>query len=277
MQQYLDQLRFILENGERRENRTGVDTIAVFGMQAKYDLREGFPLVTTKKVNFGWIVRELLWLIRGDTNIAGLEDAAPIWKPWADENGDLGPIYGAMWRRAPNFKYITEHYFNETTHIVEEAPIDQLADVIDRIKTNPSDRRLIVTAWIPSELGKMRLPPCHCFFHFSVSNSGRLDMLMYQRSCDYPVGVPFNIASYSLLLMMVAQECNLEPGIFTHSTGDSHIYVNQLEGVEQQLQRTPGEAPKVRIVDKPFFDIGFEDIELLNYKHQGFIKYPVAV
>jgi len=273
MKQYLDQLQTILADGERRSNRTGVDTIAVFGMQAKYDLRLGFPLLTTKKVNFGWIVRELLWLIKGETNIAGLHEAKPIWRPHADVNGNLGPIYGAMWRRCPNFDIESPGNINSP---IKNYPIDQLANVIDRIKSNPNDRRLIVTAWIPSEIPKMALPPCHCFFHFSVSNTGRLDMLMYQRSCDYPVGVPFNIASYSLLLMMVANECGLEPGIFTHSTGDSHIYVDQLEGVQKQLARTPGKLPTVQIADKPFFDIEYEDFELLNYEHQGYIKYPVA-
>lgn len=522
MKTYLDQLKFILENGERRENRTGIDTIAVFGMQAKYDLREGFPLVTTKKVNFGWIVRELLWLIRGDTNIAGLEDAAPIWKPWADEHGNLGPVYGHQFRRwqtfgedvelvnirdadlsdwkpapyerlAPTnddemcgtrhlancgtyFQVISKvridgernsHYlcqfedevgftavvsrpairagnfgnpymksvrgvgfYGEADHKIDEKVytlwrnmivrcydrahkhyslyggrgvtvharwhclvefakdlsqipfydqwaknptafhldkdyygsnqygpktcifadsrtnkglqdyaiefdgnifatisdcadflssqpqymsidkrrisdhlngikrldldikkidhpkgklyrkrrvIDQLANVIDRIKTNPNCRRLIVTAWNPADLNKMALAPCHCFFHFSVTNTGRLDMLMYQRSCDFPVGVPFNIASYALLLKMVAQECKLEAGIFTHSMGDAHIYVNQLDGVHEQLARRPGKLPTVKIADKPFFDIKYEDFELIDYEHQGFIKYPVAV
>lgn len=271
MRQYLDLIRYILDNGERREDRTGTGTISVFGLQAKYDLRKGFPLLTTKKVLFSAVVRELLWFLAGSTNInENLTQHTPIWDAWADANGDLGPVYGYQWRSWPCYvkdeasgNYVRQH-------------IDQIQGAIDTIKNDPYSRRIIVSAWNVADLPKMALPPCHLLFQFYVIN-GRLDCQLYQRSADMALGVPFNIASYALLMMMVAQECNLLPGILTHTLGDAHIYLNHVEGLQKQLQRSPTALPQVRIARKPFFDLQFEDFELLNYSPQGFIKFPVAV
>lgn len=269
MKQYLDLVRHILDNGERRDDRTGVGTISIFGAQAKYDLREGFPLLTTKKVLFSAVVRELLWFLRGSTNINDdLTEHTPIWDAWADEDGNLGPIYGYQWRSWPKFVEVDGQYRKEY--------VDQIQQVIDLIKTNPDSRRLLVSAWNVADIDKMALPPCHLLFQFYVIN-GRLDCQLYQRSADMALGVPFNIASYALLMMMVAKECSLQPGIFTHTLGDAHIYLNHLDGIKEQLTRTPGPLPSVEIADKSIFDLRFEDIQLKNYQPQGFIKFPVAV
>lgn len=269
MKQYLDLVRHILDNGERRDDRTGVGTISIFGAQAKYDLREGFPLITTKKVLFSAVVRELLWFLRGSTNINDdLTQHTPIWDAWADEDGNLGPIYGYQWRSWPKFVEVDGQYRKEY--------IDQIQQVIDLVKTNPDSRRLLVSAWNVADVDKMALPPCHLLFQFYVIN-GRLDCQLYQRSADMALGVPFNIASYALLMMMVAKECNLTPGIFTHTLGDAHIYLNHLDGIKEQLTRQPGPLPTVEIADKPIFDLRFEDIQLKNYQPQAFIKFPVAV
>lgn len=262
MKQYLSLVREVLEHGEKKSDRTGTGTISLFGIQRKYDLREGFPLLTTKKVLFDGVLRELLWFLKGSTNINdGLKQYTPIWNAWADENGELGPIYGYQWRSWPT---------------PDGGHIDQITQIIDMIKTNPDSRRLIVSAWNVGQIEQMALPPCHAFFQFYVVN-GRLDCQLYQRSADIALGVPFNIASYALLLMMVAQECKLTPGIFTHTMGDAHIYLNHVEGLNEQLMRTPKTLPAVKIAQKPFFDLVFEDFTLENYEHDPFIKFKVAV
>ena len=262
MQQYLSLVREVLENGEKKEDRTGTGTLSIFGVQRKYDLQEGFPLLTTKKVKFDAVLRELLWFLKGSTNINdGLTEFTPIWDAWADEKGELGPVYGKQWRR---------------WNAVNGREIDQIQAAIDMIKNNPDSRRIIVNAWNVGEIEQMALPPCHMFFQFYVVN-GRLDCQLYQRSADIALGVPFNIASYAALLMMVAQECNLTPGIFTHTMGDAHIYLNHLEGLEEQLKRTPKKLPQLKLAKKPFWDLTFEDFELLDYEHDPFIKFKVAV
>ncbi len=271
MRQYLDLVEYILSNGETKEDRTGTGTISVFGYQAKYDLREGFPIVTTKKVLFSAVVRELLWFLKGATNINdGLKEYTPIWNSWADESGELGPIYGHQWRRWGKFTPKSED------GRYDKGYIDQIQDTIDMIKNNPTSRRIIVSAWNVSDIDRMALPPCHAFFQFYVVN-GRLDCQLYQRSADVALGVPFNIASYALLLAMIAQECDLTPGIFVHTLGDAHIYLNHIDGIKEQLRRTPKPLPKLKIMPKPTLDITFEDIELINYQHDGFIKFPIAV
>jgi len=270
MKQYLDLVRYVLDNGERREDRTGTGTISVFGLQTKYDLRQGFPLLTTKKVKFDGILRELLWFLRGSTNINDqLHQYTPIWDAWADEQGELGPIYGYQWRAWPAFK-------QEADGTTTKHHIDQIQQVIDQIKNNPNSRRLIVSAWNVADLDRMALPPCHMMFQFYVIN-GRLDCQLYQRSADLALGVPFNIASYALLMIMMAAECKLTPGIFTHTFGDAHIYLDHIDGLRIQLGRQPGSLPSVEIADKPFFELKFEDFALNNYVHQGFIKFPVSV
>ena len=262
MQQYLDLMQRVLDEGTKKEDRTGTGTLSIFGAQLRFDLREGFPFVTTKKVLFNAVARELLWFIKGSTNInEDLAEHTPIWNAWADENGDLGPVYGHQWRQ---------------WGFPDKAGIDQLSQVIESIKHNPDSRRHIVNAWNVADIDKMALPPCHMFFQFYVVN-GFLDCQLYQRSADMALGVPFNIASYALLLMMVAQECNLTPRYFVHSFGDAHIYSNHIEGVKEQLTRTPGKLPSVTIAKKPFFDITFDDIQLHHYEPQAFIKFPVAV
>lgn len=271
MKQYLDQIRYILEQGERRDDRTGTGTISVFGLQAKYDLRDGFPLLTTKKVLFNSVLRELLWFLRGSTNInQDLTQHTPIWDAWADEEGNLGPIYGYQWRSWPHF------VLDESTGHYRQEHIDQIEHAIDLIKTDPASRRIIVSAWNVSDLDKMALPPCHLLFQFYVIN-GRLDCQLYQRSADMALGVPFNIASYALLMTMIARECRLIPGIFTHTLGDAHIYLNHVEGLQKQLERTPGKLPSLEIADKSFSELQFDDFTLKNYHPQGFIKFPIAV
>ena len=259
MRPYLELLRHVLENGERRTDRTGTGTISLFGAQSRYDLREGFPLVTTKKVLFPAVVRELLWFLRGSTNINDdLKQHTPIWDAWADEAGELGPIYGYQWR-------------NWGGH-----GIDQIQIAIDTIKRDPMSRRNIVSAWNVSDLPKMRLPPCHAFFQFYVQDTW-LDCQLYQRSADLALGVPFNIASYALLMSMIAQETKLRPRFFVHTFGDAHIYLNHVEGVKMQLERTPHPLPKLVLADKPTLEMTYEDIALEGYQHHPFIKFAVAV
>ncbi len=271
MQQYLNLLRQILDYGEEKTDRTGTGTLSLFGAQARYDLRNGFPLVTTKKVLFAAVVRELLWFINGSTNINdNLTQHTPIWDAWADKNGELGPVYGYQWRKWEQFQW------NQEAKVYSKQTVDQLTQVIESIKTNPDSRRHIVSAWNVADIDRMALPPCHSFFQFYVVN-GHLDCQLYQRSADMALGVPFNIASYSLLLMMIAQECQLTPRFFVHTLGDLHIYKNHIEGVEKQLQRIPGPLPEVTLAKKPFFDMTFEDISLNHYNPQPFIKFPIAV
>ena len=271
MKQYLDLVKYVLENGERREDRTGTGTISAFGLQTKYDLREGFPLLTTKKVKFEGVLRELLWFLKGSTNINDdLTEYTPIWDAWADEDGNLGPIYGYQWRNWESFT------LDETTGQYNKGSVDQIEQALHLIKNNPDSRRIIVNAWNVADIGKMALPPCHAMFQFYVIN-GRLDCQLYQRSADLALGVPFNIASYALLMMLFANECNLTPGIFTHTLGDAHIYLNHLEGLQKQLQRQPGKLPTVQIANKPIFSLEYEDFQLVDYAPQGFIKFPVAV
>ena len=259
MRPYLDLLRHVLEHGERRTDRTGTGTLSIFGAQSRYDLRDGFPLVTTKKVLFPAVVRELLWFLRGSTNIhADLAEHTPIWNAWADDKGDLGPIYGYQWRNWGG------------------TGIDQIQQAIDTIKNDPTSRRIIVSAWNVADLPKMRLPPCHAFFQFYVIDQW-LDCQLYQRSADLALGVPFNIASYALLMSMIAQECKLRPRFFVHTLGDAHIYLNHVEGVKIQLAREPYPLPRVVLADKPTLEMAFDDIRLENYQHHPFIKFPVAV
>ena len=261
MKQYLDVLRDIMENGVDKPNRTGIDTRSVFGRQMHFDLGQGFPLVTTKKVFLKGIIYELLWLLSGNTNIKFLTDhGVKIWNEWADENGNLGPVYGAQWRN-----------FNG-------AGIDQIKDVIERIKTNPNDRRMIVTAWNPCQIDQMALPPCHCFFQFYVAE-GKLSCMLYQRSCDMFLGVPFNIASYALLTMMMAQVTGLKPGEFVHTLGDAHIYHNHFDQVREQLSRTPYPLPQMKInpAVKNIDDFKYEDFELVVYQCHDKLTGAVAV
>ncbi len=259
MQAYLDQIRHVLENGDKRCDRTGTGTLSVFGMQTRYDLRKGFPLLTTKKVLFKAVAYELLWFLRGSTNINdGLTQHTPIWDAWADENGELGPIYGHQWRNW------------------DGKGIDQIQNAIDTIKNNPNSRRIIVSAWNVAEVENMALPPCHTMFQFYVSGN-RLDCQLYQRSADLALGVPFNIASYALLTEMIAHECGLEAGYFIHAIGDAHIYLNHVEGVKTQLLRQPKKLPTLRLADKKIDEFRYEDIELVDYQHDAFIKFQVAV
>jgi thymidylate synthase len=263
MKPYLDLLRDVLAHGERRADRTGVGTLSLFGAQTRYDLRDGFPLVTTKKVLFSAVVRELLWFLRGSTNINDdLTQHTPIWDAWADADGELGPIYGHQWRS----------WGGDAEH----AGIDQLQQAIDTIKRDPTSRRIIVSAWNVADLPRMKLPPCHAFFQFYVTN-GHLDLQLYQRSADLALGIPFNIASYALLLQMVAQETGLVARHFVHTLGDAHIYLNHVEGVKQQLEREPYPLPRVHIAPKPIFELRFDDVGLEGYQHHPFIKFPVAV
>jgi thymidylate synthase len=277
MKPYLDLVRMVLEHGEERRDRTGTGTLSVFGVQTRYDLREGFPLVTTKKVLFDAVVRELLWFLRGSTNIHDeLAAHTPIWNAWADEHGELGPIYGFQWR----------NWGGEASG--DGKGIDQIRAAIDLIRRDPFSRRILVSAWNVADVPRMRLPPCHLLFQFYVSGPavattagggtrGRLDLQLYQRSADLALGVPFNIASYALLLQMVAQECGLEPGVFVHTIGDAHIYLNHVEGLREQLRREPFPLPRVELAAKPLDALSFEDVRLVGYQHHPFIKFPVAV
>ncbi len=264
MKQYLDMLRKIRTDGVIKKDRTGVGTQSIFGHQCRYDLQEGFPLLTTKKVFLRGIIHELLWFIAGDTNIKYLLDNnVHIWDDWADSEGNLGPVYGHQWRSWP---------------APDGRSIDQLKNVIDMVKRNPDSRRLLVTAWNPGEVDSMALPPCHCLFQFYVAE-GKLSCQLYQRSADTFLGVPFNIASYSLLTMMMAQECGLQPGEFIHTTGDTHIYLNHFEQVDLQLTRTPRKLPVMKLNPdvKSVFDFRIEDFRLEGYDPWPAIKAPVAV
>ncbi|MBE6280566.1 MAG: thymidylate synthase [Bacteroides sp.] len=264
MKQYLDLLNRILTEGVRKEDRTGTGTISVFGHQMRFNLEDGFPLLTTKKLHLKSIIHELLWFLKGDTNVKYLqENGVRIWNEWADENGDLGHIYGYQWRSWPDYN---------------GGHIDQISEVIDQIKNNPNSRRIIVNAWNVADLGNMNLPPCHMFFQFYVAD-GKLSLQMYQRSADTFLGVPFNIASYALLLMMMAQVTGLKPGEFIHTTGDTHLYVNHLEQVKLQLTREPRPLPQMKINPdvKSLFDFKYEDFELVDYDPHPHIKGVVAV
>ena len=264
MKQYLDLLRHVRDNGVYREDRTGTGTYSVFGHQLRFDLGEGFPLVTTKKVYTRLIIHELLWFLMGSTNIKYLLDNnVHIWDEWADEEGNLGPVYGSQWRSWP---------------APDGGSIDQIAAVVDSIRTNPSSRRHIVSAWNVAEVDDMKLPPCHALFQFYVAE-GRLSCQLYQRSADLFLGVPFNIASYALLTMMVAQVTDLELGDFVHSFGDAHLYANHVEQADLQLSREPFPLPEMRLNPevKDIFGFTIDDFELLGYKSHGVIKAPIAV
>lgn len=264
MRQYLDLLGHILKNGHKKDDRTGTGTISTFGYQMRFDLSEGFPLLTTKKVHLKSIIHELLWFLAGDTNVKYLqENGVRIWNEWADENGNLGHIYGFQWRSWPAY---------------DGTFIDQISEAIRTIKENPDSRRIIVSSWNVADLDKMNLPPCHCFFQFYV-NDGKLSLQLYQRSADSFLGVPFNIASYALLTMMVAQVCNLKPGEFIHTLGDTHIYLNHLEQVNTQLQREPRPLPRMIINPevKDIFKFRYEDFKLEGYDPWPAIKGEVSV
>jgi len=271
MKQYLELLQDVLDNGARKSDRTNTGTYSVFGRQLRFDLRKGFPLLTTKKMHFKSIVHELLWFLRGDTNIKYLNDNnVNIWNEWADENNDLGPVYGKQWRRWTKYENIKGHVFSKE--------IDQIAEVIEQIKTNPDSRRLIVSAWNVGELDQMRLEPCHNFFQFYVVD-GTLSLMLNQRSVDAVLGCPFNISSYSLLLMMVAHVCGLKAGELIHTMGDTHIYMNHLDVACRQLKRQPFELPDMELNPeiKNIDDFRYEDIVLKNYKCHGRLKAEVAV
>lgn len=264
MNQYETLLQYVLENGVSKSDRTGTGTRSIFGHQIRFDLAEGFPLITTKKLHIKSIIYELLWFLKGETNIRYLkENGVKIWDEWADENGELGPIYGYQWRNwnTPDGKHI-----------------DQITDVINTLKTNPDSRRIIVNAWNVADITKMSLPPCHCFFQFYVAN-GKLSCQMYQRSADMFLGVPFNIASFALLTMMVAQVCDFELGEFVHTFGDTHIYNNHLEQVKIQLSREPRPFPKMILNKKvkSIFDFKYEDFDLQNYNPYPSIKGDIAI
>lgn len=264
MKQYLDLLKHVLENGTEKGDRTGTGTISTFGYQMRFNLADGFPLLTTKKLHLKSIIHELLWFLRGDTNVAYLqENGVRIWNEWADETGDLGHIYGYQWRSWPDYK---------------GGFIDQISQAVNDIKNNPDSRRIIVSAWNVADLPNMNLPPCHAFFQFYVAQ-GKLSLQLYQRSADCFLGVPFNIASYALLLMMMAQVCGLEAGEFIHTLGDTHIYMNHLEQAKLQLQREPRSLPRMVINPevKDIFDFKYSDFELEGYDPHPHIKAEVSV
>lgn len=264
MQQYLNLLRHILDHGVQKSDRTGTGTLSCFGYQMRFDLKQGFPLVTTKRLHVKSIIHELLWFLKGETNIAYLkENGVSIWDEWADENGELGPVYGKQWRSWEG---------------ADGNVVDQISDLINQIKKNPDSRRLIISAWNVADLPKMALMPCHALFQFYVAD-GKLSCQLYQRSADVFLGVPFNIASYALLTMMIAQVCNLQPGEFIHTFGDVHIYSNHLEQVHLQLSRKPYPLPTMKLNPevKSIFDFKFEDFTLENYQFHPAIKAPVAV
>lgn len=264
MKQYLDLLQRIVNEGTRKEDRTGTGTLSVFGHQMRFNLQEGFPLLTTKKLHLKSIIHELLWFLKGDTNVKYLqENGVRIWNEWADENGELGPVYGHQWRSWPNY---------------DGGHIDQIQSIVNALKTNPDSRRMIVSAWNVAEVDQMALPPCHCLFQFYVAE-GKLSLQLYQRSADTFLGVPFNIASYALLTMMMAQVCGLQPGDFIHTTGDTHLYLNHLEQAKEQLKRTPRALPKMVINPNvtSIFDFKYDDFTLEGYDPLPHIKAKVSV
>ena len=264
MKQYLDLLQRILDEGAQKGDRTGTGTLSVFGHQMRFDLSEGFPLLTTKKLHLKSIIHELLWFLNGDTNVKYLQDnGVRIWNEWADEDGDLGHIYGYQWRSWPDYS---------------GGHIDQISEVVRQIKEDPNSRRIIVSAWNVADLDKMNLPPCHLLFQFYVAD-GKLSLQLYQRSADTFLGVPFNIASYALLLMMMAQVCGLQPGEFIHTTGDTHLYLNHLDQARLQLTRTPRPLPKMKINPevKSIFDFKYEDFELVDYDPYPHISAAVSI
>jgi thymidylate synthase len=264
MQQYLELMRHVREHGAEKSDRTGTGTLSVFGHQMRFDLGQGFPLLTTKKLHLKSIIHELIWFLQGETNIRYLkEHNVRIWDEWADENGELGPVYGAQWR---------------SWHTADGRTIDQISNVVQQIKTNPHSRRLIVSAWNVGEIDKMALAPCHAFFQFYVAD-GKLSCQLYQRSADIFLGVPFNIASYSLLTLMMAQVTDLMPGEFVHTFGDAHLYLNHLEQADEQLQRKPFPLPSMKLNPdvKSIFDFRYEDFELVNYQAHPNIPAPIAV
>ena len=264
MQQYLDMMRHVRDHGAIKEDRTGTGTRSVFGYQMRFDLAAGFPMVTTKKLHTRSIIHELLWFLSGDSNIAYLqENGVSIWNEWADDNGELGPVYGVQWRSWPTS---------------DGGTVDQITDVVERIKRDPDSRRLIVSAWNAGELEKMALPPCHCLFQFYVAD-GKLSCQLYQRSADIFLGVPFNIASYALLTHMIAQQCDLNVGEFVWTGGDCHLYSNHLEQADEQLTREPLALPRLAIHRRPdsILDYRYEDFEILNYEYHPHIRAAVAV
>ena len=264
MKAYLDLMRHVLEHGHRKSDRTGTGTLSIFGWQMRFDLAAGFPLLTTKKVHFKSVAYELLWFLKGDTNVRWLQEhGVSIWDEWADASGELGPVYGSQWRSWPS---------------PDGSAIDQIAQVVDSIRTRPDSRRHIVTAWNPAEIDRMKLPPCHVLFQFYVAE-GRLSCQMYQRSADVFLGVPFNIASYALLTLMMAQVCGLRPGEFVHTLGDAHLYLNHLEQAKEQLTRAPRALPRLRLDSAPKDIVGFrfEDFTLEGYDPHPAIKAPIAV
>ena len=264
MQQYLDLMQHVKTQGVKKEDRTGTGTLSVFGYQMRFNLQDGFPAMTTKKLHFKSIIHELLWFLNGETNIQYLKDnGVSIWDEWADDNGDLGPVYGAQWR---------------TWKTIEGKTVDQISDVIEQIKNNPDSRRLIVSAWNVGELDQMALMPCHAFFQFYVAD-GKLSCQLYQRSADIFLGVPFNIASYALLTMMIAQVCGLKLGDLVHTLGDAHLYLNHMEQVDEQLSRQPLALPVMKINSEVnlIFDFKYDDFELINYESHPAISAPIAV
>lgn len=264
MKQYLDLLNNVLESGNLKEDRTGTGTKSIFGYQMRFNLQEGFPLVTTKKLHLRSIIHELLWFLQGNTNIDYLhQNKVTIWDEWADENGDLGPVYGKQWR---------------AWETKEGKVVDQISELIEQIKTNPNSRRLLVNAWNVGEINNMALPPCHILFQFYVAN-GKLSCQLYQRSADIFLGVPFNIASYAILTHMIAQVCNLEVGDFVHTIGDAHLYTNHFDQARLQLSRSPYPLPELKLNKeiKNIFDFRFEDIEIINYQSHPTIKAPIAI
>jgi thymidylate synthase len=264
MQQYLDFLRHIRERGASKADRTGTGTLSVFGHQMRFDLNAGFPLVTTKKLHLRSIIYELLWFLRGDTNVKYLQEhGVSIWDEWADKNGDLGPVYGKQWRSWPT---------------PDGRNIDQLSAVLEQLRNNPNSRRILVSAWNVGELERMALLPCHALFQFYVAD-GRLSCQLYQRSADALLGVPFNIASYALLTHMIAQQCNLQVGDFVWTGGDCHLYLNHLQQADLQLSRTPFPLPQLKLRRKPdsLFDYAYEDFEIIDYRYHAAIKAPIAV
>ena len=264
MQQYLNLLKHVKDVGFKKEDRTGTGTLSVFGYQMRFNLNDGFPILTTKKIHLKSVIHELLWFLSGNTNIEYLkENNVTIWDEWADENGNLGPVYGHQWR---------------SWDAADGSSVDQISDLINQIKTNPDSRRLIVSAWNVGEIAKMKLPPCHAFFQFYVANN-RLSCQLYQRSADIFLGVPFNISSYALLTMMVAQVCDLKLGDFVHTLGDAHIYLNHMDQVNEQLERSTKPLPNMKInpLVKDIFNFKYDDFELVDYDPYPLIKAPVAI